>query len=48
MGKGDQRTKRGKIWRGSHGKTRRNKDKAQPSKPQPKPQPRPQAQGTTE
>ncbi|HOV33210.1 MAG TPA: 30S ribosomal protein THX [Candidatus Hydrogenedens sp.] len=22
MGKGDKRTKRGKIWRGSHGKTR--------------------------
>jgi len=22
MGKGDKRTKRGKIWRGSHGKSR--------------------------
>ncbi len=22
MGKGDKRSKRGKIWRGSHGKTR--------------------------
>lgn len=22
MGKGDQRSKRGKIWRGTHGKTR--------------------------
>ena len=22
MGKGDKRTKRGKIWRGSHGNTR--------------------------
>ncbi|MFH1360466.1 MAG: 30S ribosomal protein THX [Candidatus Omnitrophota bacterium] len=28
MGKGDRRTKRGKIWRGSHGKTRlRKKEK---------------------
>ena len=25
MGKGDQRTKRGKIWRGSHGKSRPKK-----------------------
>ncbi|MBD3317352.1 MAG: 30S ribosomal protein THX [Chitinivibrionales bacterium] len=27
MGKGDRRTKRGKIWRGSHGKTRTKKGK---------------------
>jgi 30S ribosomal protein S31 len=25
MGKGDQRTKRGKIWRGTHGKNRPKK-----------------------
>lgn len=25
MGKGDRRTKRGKIWRGSYGKTRPKK-----------------------
>lgn len=25
MGKGDKKTKRGKIWRGSHGKTRPKK-----------------------
>jgi len=29
MGKGDQRTKRGKINRGTHGKTRRNKKKTE-------------------
>jgi len=38
MGKGDRRSKRGKIWRGSHGKTRpkkknKNKDAAKTSKP---------------
>ncbi len=27
MGRGDKRTKRGKIWRGSHGKTRPRKAK---------------------
>ncbi|MFN7116053.1 MAG: 30S ribosomal protein THX [Saprospiraceae bacterium] len=27
MGRGDKRTKRGKIWRGSHGKTRPHKVK---------------------
>lgn len=27
MGKGDQRTKRGKIFRGTHGKTRPKKKK---------------------
>lgn len=27
MGKGDKRTKRGKIWRGSNGKYRPKKDK---------------------
>lgn len=25
MGKGDRRTKRGKIWRGSYGKSRKRK-----------------------
>ena len=28
MGKGDRRTRRGKIWRGSHGKTRPKPKKA--------------------
>jgi 30S ribosomal protein S31 len=28
MGKGDRRSKRGKIWRGSHGKTRPKKKKS--------------------
>jgi len=32
MGKGDRRTKRGKIWRGTHGKAR-------PSNPKPNPNP---------
>jgi len=27
MGKGDRRTKRGKIWRGTYGKYRRRKKK---------------------
>ncbi len=27
MGKGDKRSKRGKIWRGTHGKTRPKKSK---------------------
>lgn len=27
MGRGDKKTKRGKIWRGSHGKTRPKKGK---------------------
>ncbi len=47
MGKGDQRTKRGKIWRGSHGKTRKHKEKVEqkpPEKREPKPAPHP-AQG---
>jgi len=29
MGKGDRRTKKGKIWRGTHGKTRLKKKKEQ-------------------
>jgi 30S ribosomal protein S31 len=33
MGKGDRRTKRGKIWRGTHGKTRPAKKKASDKKP---------------
>jgi 30S ribosomal protein S31 len=28
MGKGDQRSKKGKIWRGTHGKARPKKRKA--------------------
>ncbi|MBK7410300.1 MAG: 30S ribosomal protein THX [Saprospirales bacterium] len=32
MGKGDKRSTKGKIWRGSHGKTRTKKV----NKPQPK------------
>lgn len=27
MGKGDKKTKRGKLWRGSHGKSRPRKKK---------------------
>jgi 30S ribosomal protein S31 len=27
MGKGDRKTKRGKLWRGSHGKSRPRKKK---------------------
>lgn len=35
MGKGDKKTKRGKIWQGSHGKTRpKNKKKADAKKGQ--------------
>ena len=30
MGKGDQRTKRGKIWRGTTGKRRKKKRKIKP------------------
>jgi 30S ribosomal protein S31 len=32
MGKGDQRTKRGKIWRGTSGKTRPKKKKEKKKK----------------
>ncbi len=41
MGKGDKRSKRGKIWRGSHGKTRAHKVQAPAKKPE-KPAPRQQ------
>lgn len=34
MGKGDQRTRRGKIWRGTHGKTHQA-PKPQTTKPKP-------------
>lgn len=34
MGKGDKRTKRGKIWRGSHGNTRPKKKKLYKQKAQ--------------
>lgn len=36
MGKGDKRTKRGKLFRGSNGKTVPNKMKARPAKVEPK------------
>lgn len=29
MGKGDRRSKRGKIWRGTHGKSRPRKKKSE-------------------
>jgi ribosomal small subunit protein bTHX len=32
MGKGDQKTKRGKTWRGTHGKTRPKKNKKKEEK----------------
>ena len=32
MGKGDQRTKRGKIWKGTYGKTRPRKKKKKASR----------------
>ncbi len=32
MGKGDQRTKRGKIWKGTYGKTRPKKKKTKERK----------------
>ncbi|MCU0897882.1 MAG: 30S ribosomal protein THX [Burkholderiales bacterium] len=35
MGKGDKRTRRGKIYNGSHGKTRTRKDN-KPTKSKPK------------
>ncbi len=46
MGKGDQRTKRGKIYRGSHGKYRPGKIKSEnkPQAPKP-PAPKPQSTG---
>jgi 30S ribosomal protein S31 len=33
MGKGDQRTRRGKIWRGTHGNTRPKPKKTPTGKP---------------
>ncbi len=35
MGKGDKRTKRGKIFLGSHGNTRRKKKSYRPPEPEP-------------
>jgi 30S ribosomal protein S31 len=32
MGKGDKKTRKGKIWRGTHGKTRPKKKKQEKSK----------------
>lgn len=37
MGKGDKRTKRGKLFRGSTGKPNPGKKPAAPAKPEPKP-----------
>jgi ribosomal small subunit protein bTHX len=37
MGKGDKRTKRGKLFRGSRGKTVPGKQPPAPTKPEPKP-----------
>lgn len=37
MGKGDKRTKRGKLFRGSHGNAVPGKKPAQAPKPEPKP-----------
>jgi ribosomal small subunit protein bTHX len=49
MGKGDQRTKRGKIFRGTYGNTRRRKKHAlaspPPERPSRAPTPRPPAAG---
>lgn len=36
MGKGDKRTKRGKLYRGTNGKTNPGKKMAHPAKPEPK------------
>lgn len=36
MGKGDQRTKRGKIYRGTYGNTRRRKKRKKAKKAEPK------------
>jgi 30S ribosomal protein S31 len=36
MGKGDKRTKRGKIWRGSHGRLRPSEKKKPEEKAKPK------------
>jgi 30S ribosomal protein S31 len=33
MGKGDKRTRRGKIYKGSYGKTRPQRRKKKPAKP---------------
>ncbi|GIL15896.1 MAG: hypothetical protein BroJett039_10690 [Chloroflexota bacterium] len=39
MGKGDKRTKRGKLFRGSHGRTHPGTPPPAPPKPEPKPAP---------
>jgi len=41
MGKGDKRTKRGKLFRGSHGKRNPSNRHAAPAKPEPKPAAKP-------
>lgn len=41
MGKGDRRTRRGKIWRGATGVTRPKKKKKRKAKPQARKKPEP-------
>ncbi|HZQ06362.1 MAG TPA: 30S ribosomal protein THX [Anaerolineae bacterium] len=43
MGKGDKRTKRGKLFRGSHGKPNPGNRHGAPVKPEPKPAAKPKA-----
>lgn len=38
MGKGDRRTRRGKIWRGTHGRLRLRAKKQKPDEKTPPPQ----------
>lgn len=45
MGKGDKRTKRGKLWRGTYGKMRRPEGKEKKDRIFP-PMPQPAEQGT--
>lgn len=51
MGKGDKRSRKGKIWRGSYGNTRRRKESTKPAfvpKPKAKKEPAPVAAEGTE
>jgi 30S ribosomal protein S31 len=45
MGKGDRRSRRSKIWRGTHGKSRPRKKKKQHHVHQPKPVEQKEEQG---
>lgn len=42
MGRGDRKTKRGKIWIGSYGNCRPKEKNMPESKPEPKPEPKPE------